>query len=75
MQRRYRLHHDVLGLTDRDGRLRGQTIPASSIVTIEREDEEDSSLVEVAWNGRKALIFRQDLEQRAHEEIRTLISC
>jgi hypothetical protein len=75
MQRRFRLHTDILGLTDRDGRLRGQTIPASSVVTIERADEEDSSLVEVNWNGRKALIFRQDLDEKAMEDARTMISC
>jgi hypothetical protein len=66
---RYRLTRDLIALFDRDGRLCGETIPAESVVELQEQIADDARLVPVQSGLRKALVFVEDLRDKAvHEE-------
>lgn len=64
-QYRYCLHQDILSVQtpDRDHR-ECVYVPAGTIVSINGLHE-DQKFVEVDWNSKTVLMFRQDIKDRA----------
>jgi hypothetical protein len=63
--RRFKLNIPVLALERPGGVTQGVYISAGEIVTADSEPLNDEILIDVEWNGRKLMMFSQDLVQHA----------
>jgi hypothetical protein len=61
---RYRFNSPTLALLEEEGRHVARTVPAGAIVEVEGIFESDK-LVEVLWDGKRVMMFAQDLKSRA----------
>lgn len=61
---RYRLKTSTLALLQHDGRQVARTVPAGAIVEIDVTPKGDK-LVEVLWDGKKLMMFFEDMQSRA----------
>jgi hypothetical protein len=62
--RRYRLKNPTLALLEEDGRHVAHTVPTGAIVAVDGNFDGDK-LVAVQWDGKKVMMFAQDLRSRA----------
>jgi len=61
---RYRLQNPTLALLEEEGRHVAQTIPTGAVVAVEGVFDGEN-LVEILWDGKKMMMFVQDLRSRA----------
>jgi hypothetical protein len=61
---RYRFNSPTLALLEEAGRHVARTVPAGAVVEVGGAFERDK-LVEVQWDGKRVMIFAQDLRNRA----------
>lgn len=61
---RYRVTHPTIALFEQDGRHVADTVPEGAIIEIGVPFDGDE-LVEVVWNGKRVMMFTQDLRKRA----------
>jgi hypothetical protein len=60
----YRVIDPTLALFLEDGRLVARTIPSGTCITIGSAAIDGERLVNVAWDGKHAMMFTQDLHSR-----------
>ena len=61
---RYRFNSPTLALLEEEGRHLARTVPAGAVVDVDGVFESDK-LVEVQWDGKRVMMFAQDLRNRA----------
>jgi hypothetical protein len=61
---RYRFNSPTLALLEEEGRHVARTVPAGAVVEVDGTFERDK-LVEVLWDGKRVMMFAQDLKSRA----------
>ena len=59
---RYRILSPILALVPKDGSTVAHLVPEGAIVSVDRVDTE--RLVNVEWDGTKAMMYAQDLSSR-----------
>ena len=64
MPGRYRLKTPTLALLEEEGRHVAHTVPSGAIVVLDRAPTDGEKLVEVVWDGRRVMMFAQDLRSR-----------
>jgi hypothetical protein len=62
---RYRITNPTIGVFLENGRHVAHMVPGGAEITIDSEDFAGDRLVEVTWDGRKVMMFAQDLRSRA----------
>ena len=62
---RYRITQPTIALFEQDGGHVADTVPAGVIVEIHSDSFEADKLVEVVWDGKRVMMFAQDLRKRA----------
>ena len=62
---RYRIMNPTIAVIVEDGRHVAHMVPAGAVVTLDSGGLEGERLVDVIWEGRKAMMFAQDLRSRA----------
>ena len=64
--RYYRITDATLALFQEDGRHVAHTVPIGAVVTVDGNNAFDGSkLIEVVWDGKKVMMFTQDLRTRS----------
>jgi hypothetical protein len=61
---RYRFNSPTLALLEEEGRHVARTVPAGAVVEVDGTFE-NNKLVEVVWDGKRVMMFAQDLKSRA----------
>ena len=61
---RYRLKTPTLALVEEEGRHVAHTVPGGAIVVLDRKAGDGEKLVEVVWDGKRVMMFAQDLRSR-----------
>lgn len=62
---RFRLSAETMGIETVNGGRAAVQIPAGSLVTVESGPRpDDKRLVDVRWDGRRLVMFAEDIEQR-----------
>jgi hypothetical protein len=61
---RYRFSSPTLALLEEGGRHVARTVPAGAVVEVDGAFEKEK-LVEVLWDGKRVMMFAQDLRSRA----------
>lgn len=61
---RYRVSSPTLALLEEEGRHVARTVPAGAVVEVDGIFE-NNRLVEVLWDGKRVMMFAQDLRSRA----------
>ena len=61
---RYRFNSPTLALLEEEGHHVARTVPAGAIVEVDGTLEA-GRLVEVLWDGKRVMMFAQDLKSRA----------
>jgi ketosteroid isomerase-like protein len=56
----YRITDATLALFQEDGRHVAHTVPVGAVVTVD-----GNKLIEVVWDGKKVMMFTQDLRTRS----------
>jgi hypothetical protein len=64
---KYRLASSTIALLPVDGHKVVRTVPAGSVVMIDGALFNENQLVEVSWNGKKVMMFAQDVRSRGEE--------
>jgi hypothetical protein len=62
---RFRIIHHTIAVIIEQGRHVAHTVPADAIVTVHGAVFDGERLVDVTWDGKKAMMFAQDLRYRA----------
>jgi hypothetical protein len=62
---RYRITHPTIALFEEDGRHVANTVPAGAVVEIDSDSFDGNKLLEVVWEGKRVMMFTQDLRRRA----------
>lgn len=62
---RYRISHPTLALLHEDGRHVARMVPRGAIISVDSHAFDDDRLVDVTWDGRKVMMFTQDLRTRS----------
>ena len=62
---RYRITHPTIALFEEDGRHVANTVPAGAIIETDSAAFEGEKLVEVVWDGKRVMMFTQDVRKRA----------
>jgi hypothetical protein len=62
---RYRITHPTIALFEEDGRHVANTLPAGAVVEIDSRSFDGDKLLEVVWEGKRVMMFTQDLRKRA----------
>jgi hypothetical protein len=62
---RYRITHPTIALFEEDGRHVANTLPAGAVVEINGDSFDGDKLLEVVWDGKRVMMFAQDLRKRA----------
>jgi hypothetical protein len=62
---RYRVTQPTIALFEEDGRHVANTIPAGVVVEINGDSFNGDKLMEVVWEGKRVMMFAQDLRKRA----------
>ncbi len=63
--RKYRIVEPTIAMSDDTGRGVAYTIHAGAMVELQNGPLDGNKLVEVKWDGKRVLMFTQDLRQRA----------
>ncbi len=61
----YRITHPTIALFEEDGRHVANTLPAGAVVQIDSDSFDGDKLLEVRWEGKRVMMFTQDLRKRA----------
>jgi hypothetical protein len=68
----FRLSADTIGIEGFNGRRAAVQIPAGSVITVESGPRpDDQRMVEVQWDGRRLVMFAEDIEQRGERSARS----
>ena len=62
---RFRVNHDTLAVFHEDGRHVARTVPEGAVIRVDSAAFDGDKLVDVTWNGKKVMMFTQDLRSRA----------
>ena len=62
---RYRINSPTIALFEEDGRHVANTVPAGAIIEISSDRFDGDKLLEVVWEGKRVMMFTQDLRKRA----------
>ena len=62
---RYRIMNPTIAVIIEEGRHVAHMVPAGAIVTVDGGALDGERLVDVTWDGKKAMMFAQDLRARA----------
>lgn len=62
---RYRITNPTIAVVIEEHRHVAHTVPAGTIITVDGGPVDGERLVDVAWDGKKAMMFAQDLRTRA----------
>jgi hypothetical protein len=62
---RYKIMNPTIAVIVEQDRHLAHMVPAGAIVTTDGGDFDDEHLVDVTWDGKKAMMFAQDLRSRA----------
>jgi hypothetical protein len=62
---RYRIASSTLALFHEEGRQVAHPVPAGAIITIDGAGFNGDRLADVTWDGKKVMMFAQDLRDRA----------
>jgi hypothetical protein len=62
---RYRITNSTIAVFNEGDRHVAHMVPAGSIITIDSMALDGDKLVDVIWDGRKAMMFAQDLRLRS----------
>ena len=60
----YRLTGPILAICNTDGHHEAITIPAGALVDLDGKTFNGDRLMEVLWNGRKVLMFTEELKSK-----------
>jgi hypothetical protein len=63
--RRYRITNPTIAVFLEDGRHVAHMVPGGAVVTIDTAALDGDRLVDVTWEGKKVMMFAQDLRSRA----------
>jgi hypothetical protein len=66
---KYRINSPTLALFGEDGYKAPGTVPGGSIVVIDEDSFKENKLVEVLWDGKKVMMFAQDVRARGEEVV------
>jgi hypothetical protein len=61
----YRITHPTIALFEEDGRHVANTLPAGAVIEINSDSFHGDKLMEVVWEGKRVMMFAQDLRKRA----------
>ena len=65
---RYRINNPTIALFHEDGRHVAHEVPAGAFITVSDGTVFDGErLVDATWEGRKVMMFTQDLRSRAEQ--------
>jgi len=64
---RYRIKDPTIAMFEEGGVHAARTVAAGMIVEVHNGAIDGDKLVEVMWNGRKVMMFTQDLRSRAEQ--------
>jgi hypothetical protein len=62
---RYRITYPTIALFEEDGRHVANTVPEGSVIEIKSDSFDGDKLLEVVWDGKRVMMFTQDLRKRA----------
>jgi hypothetical protein len=62
---RYRINSPTIALFEEDGRHVANTVPAGAVIEISSDRFDGDKLLEVVWEGKRVMMFTQDLRKRA----------
>ena len=62
---RYRINSPTIALFHEDGRHVAHTVPAGAFINVDSAAFDGDKLVDVTWNGKKVMMFTQDLRSRS----------
>ena len=65
MSTRYRISDPTIAMFLQEGGYVARTVPSGTIVEVCNEVLEGDRLVDAVWDGRKVMMFTQDLRSRA----------
>jgi hypothetical protein len=60
----YQIKRATIALFEEDGRHRSRMVPAGAIIEVDSAAFDGDKLVEATWNGKRVMIFTQDLRTR-----------
>ena len=62
---RFRIMNPTIALFHEDGRHVAHTVPEGAVVRVDSAAFDGDKLVDVTWDGKKVMMFTQDLRSRA----------
>lgn len=62
---RFRITHPTIALFHEDGRHVAHTVPEGAVIRVDSAAFDGDRLVDVTWDGKKVMMFTQDLRSRA----------
>jgi hypothetical protein len=60
----YRINSPTIALWEQDDRHKTDTVPVGAIVEVDSATFDGNKLVEVLWDGKRVMMFTQDLRKR-----------
>ena len=61
----FRITDRTIALFQEDGRHVAHTVPQGAIIRVDSASFDGDKLVDVTWDGKKVMMFTQDLRSRA----------
>jgi len=61
----FRIKNPTIALFHEDGRHVAHTVPEGAVIRVDRAAFDGDRLVDVTWDGKKVMMFTQDLRSRA----------
>jgi hypothetical protein len=62
---RYRITNPTIALFHEDGRHVAHMVPSGAIIHVDNATFAGDKLLDVIWNGKKVMMFTQDLRSRS----------
>jgi len=62
---RFRIKNPTIALFHEDGRHVAHTVPEGAVIRVDSAAFDGDKLVDVTWDGKKVMMFTQDLRSRA----------
>ena len=62
---RFRITNPTIALLLEDGRHVAHTVPQGAVIRVDSVAFDGDKLVDVTWDGKKVMMFTQDLRSRA----------
>jgi hypothetical protein len=62
---RYHITHPTIALFHEDGHHVARTVPTGAIISVDSAAFDGDRLVDVTWDGKKVMMFTQDLRTRS----------